>query len=604
MKKLTYIFGIGVVAGLLFLLWGNLNTQSYYSETQINSNLTVKSNESIIIHNGSKFTVNGDLNLNGKIKCSKGPLQIYVTGNLNVSGELECDREYKTEEFTNSAIKIVANNKIIFTKNAKVNTNSSIEITNSESQIALDNDQLKDYFNEIRVISSKEQIGPLQANTDKENLNANISKNFLDLISTKVSAQDEVNTPQVKLSGEWNLDTSEESLNHISLIYINVNTAGLTEISDWKVKGPNGQPGENDSKDSCSATGTNGTPGYGILIKGGQFAISNSTITLSNGGKGGDATTLEQCEEAFAQGGKGGLPANFKIEGSKIKVEENFKIEQGENGPGGNAKATVKDKENSCNAETGGNATAIAGSASNYEGYLYISDNITGNENINIQNAKLNQDGTAYAQAGDGSSGTECGCPGGNGGNAEASGQEISAIPGEGGDAGICKSEDTDKPANGGNGGNATTDNKSKIIEADGGNGGTGSTSCPAGLGGLGGTGFTEGQNGEAGKDICQSTTQSFNLSSNELIKKHSQSINECPNIFSNTILLNTTEWKILESPEWIDFKQINDQEVEARFNCSIKKPGTYNGTITIESEDSKTEGQTENINVNIEITE
>ena len=84
--------GVAIVAiGLLFFFSRGQATV-IDKDTVFDKPYSIESGQTVILKNSARITVNGDLVVDGTLRCDGGTTQAVVTGNLIVHGNVECNR--------------------------------------------------------------------------------------------------------------------------------------------------------------------------------------------------------------------------------------------------------------------------------------------------------------------------------------------------------------------------------------------------------------------------------------------------------------------------------------------------------------------------------
>ncbi len=256
---------------------------------------------------------------------------------------------------------------------------------------------------------------------------------------------------------------------------------------DSRVEGRNGGEGGdamNADPGSDDATGRGGDGGDGgdVNVRAtGDITFDDqgggTTLRLTDGGKGGDATVLgrDPGGSATATGGNGGDGGNMRVQaGGSITIDPGgLTIVVGRGGDGGEAIANAGNGKNAdaTAATNGGNATATGGDAGHsVDGRLRARGQVNGLGNITVTGGDGGTGGEATAVAGKGGDGNLEFPHGANGGAMQADGgtggeartRVDGAVVGRSGDGGDIRvvngrgGDGADRcslPASGGNGG-------------------------------------------------------------------------------------------------------------------------------------------------------
>ncbi|GEM_PF-3167428 len=295
------------------------------------------------------------------------------------------------------------------------------------------------------------------------------------------------------VKGDWGkVPVQPRSVHRVVLRIWPVN--GMLRFEDFSIQGPDGRPGAD--AHSCNAHGGDGQDNkWRFRIHCGRsLDFHNVNIKLGNGGRGGNATTPQDCDPGVAVGGDGGDALNkFRFTArSAINITGSFNFDPGHGGAGGTAQAWGKNGEDGCPAEDGADAFATGGNGGNVPRWgVSTRGAVNGTGNVNLGTAEGGAGGEATAWGGWGGNDTCCpGATGGSGGYAE----------GTGGDGGDSKFSDGGSGAAGG----GATGGDGGTGHAAGGSGGAGASwyKIPGGDGGGGGDAVAVGgQEGEATGD-------------------------------------------------------------------------------------------------------
>ncbi len=511
MKKTLYLLILILVLGLGFWYWKANRPEIIFSDTVVKGDYAVEKGQRIALAEGATLTVEGNLDIEGRLSCQAGPLRVIVQGDLNVSGEIVCD-------------------------------DGDIQLVERKELLAVSAEQIGDLYEEAaKDAGGGQRVGPFkgeeeQARSDSTNfseLNPSDVSKFSFLIKAQAASHTAVVTGKVAVG------TPPPGVKRI--VVFNFPTAAGLQIKDLELEGPAGRPGADDKGVSCTAKGKDGEDAFRFLAYAGNLTVNNFTLKLGSGGKGGDAETTKDCDPGMATGGASGQSGNFKmIAGNEFKITGAFIIEPGKGGRGGDAVAHGKDVGPS---QKGGDATASGGKGADNNKKLGISGTVAGTEHVQIGSVVGGPGGDATANPGKGGDGLGCASPGGPGGSATASGGQggkaslnlagsagrtpgggaqedvggdggnADSQGGQGGEGGDCGPQGpggkggnggdaTSKPGSGGVGSSKNGADGSKNNET-GGNGGDGGDGCPEGNGGKGGKGNPQGTDGKPGKNLC-----------------------------------------------------------------------------------------------------
>ena len=566
MKKIIYlIIAAAIVGGAALVLTQIIpapeKVSAIDSNTTLEGNQEIAKGEKLLIKKDAIVTVNGDLAINGTLECDGGSLNLIVNGNLVVDKNLTCNIGQP-----GTAIAIVVAGSAIFNESAAVTADGNVQIVDSVEKLVQDSDQLNKLFEAVESDSgSKIRIGPFVmgngADSSLPELQArNTSRKIyssagLAMITPVAKAQapepcvdnaGKIVPNCVRIGGRWIIGTGETPPSGLGVstppkgvkkIILNFDFGPASDfrIEDFALSGPNGRHGENDISKSCNAKGGNGEDAFRVRITAGNVTIDDFELWLGDGGRGGNAETIKNCDPGNATGGNGGKPGNLKIEAANsLNIVGAFIIHPGYGGNGGRAAAYGRDGINACPGQNGGDAKSTGGNGADNKKDLRALGSITGIKNVSVSSTRGGDGGEAIANPGKGGGGTTCGCAGGNGGKGTAIGGKggnanlvvlgaaVETTGGNGGDAdshggnggsgGMCNAEGPG--GNGGSGGNAISTKGAKgtgkapgedgvILDETGGNGGIGGDGCPEGQGGKGGKGNPNGNNGGPGKNLC-----------------------------------------------------------------------------------------------------
>ena len=550
MTKKTQIIGGAIFALISIMIIGviffiNNNRGIIGHNTTIQGNYHVPVGEKITLRNGAKLSVTGEMTIDGTLACDKGTLALVVGGTLRINGTIQC---FLDEQTTNTlagiAIELIAPH-IEFSKDSEVDTNSHVDIVSSQLASLNSEEAVNASYEEaMKTTGGGLRIGPF-VGEDKGMGNGNF---FADNAASNGNTSD--TQPLIALRGIWHIGdgstlpqgmTTPPPPLHIQRILFRVDPgkSGRILMEDFELHGPDGKTRAGEKGVSCTARGENGGDAFRILMNAGYVTIKNTTISLGNGGDGGDAETSRDCPHALAMGGNGGESGNLKITGEKELSIGDLHVIPGAGGRGGNAVAIGKNGTDSCPGENGGDATAIGGNGGKNKKVLSTAGTIDTISDIHIDRVIGGRGGNAVTNPGMGGGGNACGCTGGRGGNGKAVGGQggdatvflpattAEAHGGDGGDAdtrggvggqgGSCTTKTSG--GIGGQGGDAfgtsglpgkgttATGNVGTINNESGGQGGVGGDGCGGGFGGQGGVGAPLGISGMEGKINCSDGT-------------------------------------------------------------------------------------------------
>jgi len=511
-------------------------------------------------------TVTGDVTVEGTLEAAGDKLVLTVDGDLTVNGTIQSGAAAAagvrqssfdpTKSLRNQTegIYIVVKGNVQFGENSQIISNGPIVITDDDTQL----DRIaQDVYDEADSDSGDLPTLvplPITNDTNGQALAAAIPAPapFLGSVDTRQASVTRV------IQGVADLRNAQGDK---PTFLFRFNNVGIMVIKNYQVLTPAGVSGA--SKDNSTDPNDQGTDAAGGKGKNGMNlnfwnnngpidVEGNFTVTLTDGGAGGDATVV--C--ATATGGEGGKAGNFRMTaaGGIDITKGKLTINPGKGGKGGNATATGTKGAIGCAGTNGCPATAIGGKGSDNKKRLRVRGNVQGLANVTIAKVTGGDGGTGTATGGEGGDGLEC-CDGGDGGKGTATGGKggdasvdvgtlavtsagaeggaggnATATGGDGGDGGDCKTrkagdggDGSDSAATGGAGGAATasggggngTGGKGGNATANGGTGGDGGDSAiQPGIGGAfhptgqpKATKGTGGTGGTAGADGTETTT-------------------------------------------------------------------------------------------------
>lgn len=546
MNKKRAIIGISILVILGIGSWisffSTRNTHVFERDTTINGNFTIPEGSSAVVKNGSTITTTGDMTISGTLTCADGPIFLVAKGELHISGTLHCGVIKNTETNPlNIGLEIVATH-IVLERSATIETDGHVVIVDDRKKLPLKNEALSSAYDEVAENSGTgTQFGPF---TEKDGATTSTPTD-----TSLASEGEDALSVTAEFRGTWNLknpDTLQDELNQ-PLMLVDLGEKSSITLEDVTINGEDGRAGEDDIKKSCTAHGGNGHDGFHLRIKGGAVLINNGTISLGNGGNGGNAETPTDCMSGTAMGGKGGEPGNIKITANRNITITTLHVNGGVGGNGGNASVVTKDDDTgSCQVHNAGEAMATGGNGGNNRKVLITKGNIEGLQYLDIDRTVGGNGGNALARSGKGQDSMNCSCASGNGGKSSAfggnGGDAIVLIPGNtaearggdggdietaGGNGGKGSSCTSNAPGiNGGDGGTAIGDpglpgrgttangNPGVTKNESGGGGGQGGDGCPPGAGGSGGIGSPLGATGWSGHTTCIGDTTNIPVTS------------------------------------------------------------------------------------------
>jgi len=440
-KQFTLIF---VFLILLLSSCGGGNLVGEIDEDTRVTDGIVRAGETLLVRNGAKIIVEGELVVNGIIVAENGPINIVIEegGHLVVNGDLSA----VTIGEDAGGIFTLAQGDLEFSSTARVQTNGQVIITDDPAELTRDPEEIAaetdSASGDLPTIVPLPSDDPVFENGDSS-LPLSRASTF------RPAVQD---LPTVIISGQWDAGGFPGDQ---QVILFSFNFPANLVLRDIEVTGPPAPNGKN---------GGNGKNGLRLNIRNpqGSVEIENAIFNLTDGGNGDEDFAL--CGKA--EGGKGGKSGNMRVTaGVSISVRSVI-INPGRAGNGGYAQAN-------CDKPGGDASEAIGGQGADNNKRLFVRGNVT-IEDLSIGPVFAGNGGQADAYGADGEEGEECES-GGKGGDAYA----------EGGDGGSASLNVSGLPVvvgevKGGDGGHAT---------AYGGNGGNGGPClCETTEGGAGGT--------------------------------------------------------------------------------------------------------------------
>ena len=468
-RILLVIVGLALVGGLAwYVAVQRIEITFIESDIVRTGKFGIPAKEKIVLKNGAKLTVEGDLTLAGELACENGPLSVAVKGNAIIAGAISCLRSEAAEAGdTGRGISLVVAGSLVFEKDARVISNGHIEIVSSEDRLATTKEDFEKLFTEAALDSGPgPRLGPLVpddkgAQPSGFNLPAPkpsgassraavipVLNGIMHEARAQGAAAPCVNQNGnivpgcVRISGNWflggggppppgvSVPTPPPGVNKIVLNF-NFGPGQEVHLSDFTLSGPDGRRGTDDRASSCSARGGKGEDAFRMRVQASNIRINNFSLWLGNGGDGGDAETKKDCDPGLATGGNGGEAGNFKMSASgTFEIAGAFNIFPGRGGNGGSATANGKDGEAGCPGKKGGDATATGGNGGPNRKELWAIGSVTGLSNVTVGEVNGGAGGPATANPGKGGNGTGCNCGGGPGGKGTATG-------GKGGDSAV-----------------------------------------------------------------------------------------------------------------------------------------------------------------------
>ncbi len=560
-KTIIFVIIVALIGVGFYLLTNNSNEDEKvlvladYTETKtvetnevLAESLVISTGESTVLESGAELTVQKDLTIDGALGCRDGSLTVTTEGKLTINDTVVCQNEGEGD------VTIIAKGGLVMGKDARIVADGNVQMVDGESVVRSEA-ELSALYDEVEQIPATGfSVGPFVGDeTVLPETNAEVSfgaegSPLLSRFFNVAHAQVDNGTTTVNLtgqpirvSGKIKVETPRKGAKRI-VVFDFPNTPEVT-VQDFELEGPAGRAGEADTG-SCDVNGKDGEDAFRFNAQAPNLIVNNFTLTLGDGGEGGEATTGDGCKDAKAKGGKGGNPGNFRMIGSeKFEIKGAFNIHPGRGGAGGGATAKGKVGDP---GEKGGDANATGGKGSDNKKKLSVSGTVAGTSNVQFGDAVGGFGGFASAEGGAGGDADKCGMKGGDGGKATAKsgtggdakltvsggagrmdfandiggqGGMVDAIGGIGGAGGSC-GEDK-KGGDGGVGGDASATegkggmgktgraNGGAMLGNDGGDGGKGGDGCTEGIGGVGGHGGLEdGEKGEDGKNLCITVTK------------------------------------------------------------------------------------------------
>ncbi|RJQ28353.1 hypothetical protein C4571_03825 [Candidatus Parcubacteria bacterium] len=512
--KRQYVYVLAVIVilgGISFFLLGEATVVS--ADTVVNGNYNV--DKKVVMKNGASLTVNGDLSVSEKITCENGPIELIVQGDAVINGSLECSRSDDLGEGTfPSGITLVVKGALTFGPDARVISNGTVQIVREESRRIGNKEELEELFRDAgEDVGPGPRLGPFVSGGSAEAMKdvgaacspiassergeCRSAFRFIPVANAQEPRDDEANAvPSVVIGGKWYIGNGgalpggvsvpkpPKKVQHI-LLNFDFGDNDAVELRNFYLAGPRGRDGTDDVSKGCNARGSRGEDAFRMRVRAANIVLNNFTLELGDGGKGGNAETTKDCDHGRATGGDGGEAGNFKMTAlGQIQIQS-FTIIPGRGGNGGNAIAYGKDGKPGCKGNNnGGDATATGGKGGANKKELAAVGAVAGAGNITVNEVVGGFGGQAESYPGKGGAGEGCGCKGGNGGKGTATG-------GDGGSA-SAKIPGVSVDAKGGSGGD---------VSVEGGAGGPGGSCGSDKKGGDGGKGGdAKGKEGQAGK--------------------------------------------------------------------------------------------------------
>ena len=518
-------------------------------DTSLVGNQVISADHKMVLQKGASLTVEGNLTIDGVLSCEGGPAIVSVTGALEVNNRIECMHSDKSTD--SIGIVLAAAGPITFSTDAQVVSSGSVQIVSNMSASKKTQSEINALFTETGIDSGVgARIGPFSEGALQKVLLNGRPIDFSSFASVREAHaqvsrdKDSKALPQKVIAGTWTLGSNNGAHTSVNKVMLNFDFGKDADmiIKDFHLRGPRSRDGNDDIGKSCDARGGRGEDAFRVRVNAANIMIDNFRLELGDGGAGGNAETLVNCDSGRATGGAGGIAGNFKMTALGKIVINNFHIVPGRGGQGGSATAIGKPGMDACHGTKGGDAIAIGGAGGKNKKELSALGAVEGIGTVTIDKVDGGDGGPAFAKPGKGGNGTACKCNGGKGGSATATGGKggdaslkLTGVAGEaiGGDGGDANADAADggaggscplkpKGGNGGDGGNAvakigkagkgtTADGAGGIVQDEiGGDGGKGGEGCGPGSGGKGGIGEPNGVDGKLGELKCPDDKKSF----------------------------------------------------------------------------------------------
>ncbi len=530
-------------------------------DTVMHGDYIVPAGQSMIVRNGAKVTIQGNVDLQGVLQCEDGPLMLVVEGNATFAGTLTCNREEGSLAFDDPflGIALVVKGDLEFKSTSVVTTNGSLQIVDDEGELALTPEKNRYWYEDANdETGSGEHMGPLTLQGALLPRMSVVGPKRLQLpfVRTAYAASEAqaaviAQGHRVWIGGRFNVWLPPRKVPQVprgaggaepllrdfllhppeqpQVVLFRFPHARELIFFDTTIQGPEGRAGIDDIERSCVAHGGDGKDAYRFTMWAPSIIVQGTfQLMLGNGGRGGDASTKKSCDPGVALGGKGGQPGNFKITWEnkfEFKDAGQFIIQPGAGGRGGNAFAYGRPGGP---GQKGGDARAKGGDGASNEKRASV--NLTRHIRVKVLETVVGgKAGDATAQAGDGGDESQCGRKGGDGGNAVAKagnagkglhqgglGGDANAQAGVAGKGGNCPPEPPTQGGEGGKGGMAVSVPSSggagkalgtngSLLREQAGAGGKGGEGCPEGKGGKAGIGRKNpASDGDDGKNNCK----------------------------------------------------------------------------------------------------
>lgn len=636
-KNILYI----IIAAVVIIVIGGLawyflyeNTIVIESDLNIEGDYAIEDGSKVILKNGAKLIVGGNLDVSGRLICENGDINVSVDGDVNIQNDIMCERDNIADDQEEMGISIIAKGSLTTGNEAEIVTTGNVQIVEKAEDLATTQEQIDEIFEDIgQDTGDGNRLGPF---IDEELISqgdiligehAQVSSNSTPLL---VEAGI-IKTAHAQARRVYNLHNGAIIVNpqiKKKKRIIILNLPGIDEVSiqNFAIFGPDANSGDDDT-DKCTVNGKDGDNAMRFTALAPNIRINNFALHMGSGGDGGNAVTKkDDCDHGKATGGNGGKAGNIKMVTSQgFNIEGKFIIHPGWGGNGGDAFAYGKEGDP---GEKGGDATANGGHGADNKKAIRARGNINGVGNIEVGSMLGGHGGSAYAFPGKGGDGVACKSQtggaggdgtaiGGDGGDAKlilsgkGAGRITGAedIAGDGGDAEVRGGQggngsQCDPKKAGGNGGkggnviNAAAGNGSigdkigaagTINNQAGGNGGNGGDGCLPGDGGEGGNGDPQGEKGKDGKNVCPPiniTVKPTNLSF-----EHQIGGSPCPQLIGDiSISGDAASWEVANIPPWMSITKSGavPGTATAKFNCVLSSyvTQTVNGSLEFSFKD------------------
>ncbi|MBI2022017.1 hypothetical protein HYS93_04045 [Candidatus Daviesbacteria bacterium] len=427
MPKLILLGLIAFIVSFVIFSQFKSGNSNFKGDITISGDYVINKDKKVSLEDGAIVRVKGNARISGEVECQDGPIHMVIEGDLTVDNNLKCLSSKNQKAKYPPGVILIVLGKLTLTKNAKIITPGSIQILNSEKDLAAKFDDITKIFDEINQDTGDGvKIGPFGKNSKKSTFN---NLNLPNLWAVYASQENEW-----EVDGGFDL-TNEPNYKPRARIVRISNKDGSIKFGKAAIKIPDGINGKDHSED-CYVDVTQketldekkGKDAMRTIIEADKVVIDEFDLYLGNGGNGGSAKTSGNCyPKAYAKAGDGGEPGNFKIVAKEdIRVINYFNIHPGQGGKGGDALSTAGNGPDGCPGKPGGYAESWGGNGGDNKDDLRVLGNILGLEKVRVDSMIGGDGGEASAVSGSGGNGTKCSCKGGRGGN-------VSVNPGKGG---------------------------------------------------------------------------------------------------------------------------------------------------------------------------